>query len=144
MMRHSDRFLPLLVAAALFAAVPTASAIEAPAKRGEVIAALKTQAQAAGRVRVVVELRVGPSASRRVLNGIQRDVVTRAFGVEAWRLRGTGTEVHAIPEMSAAHHFAASVTATEIDSLATHPRVRRVAAEAGWTPSPRRTPPPAK
>ena len=142
MIRHLLRLLPVLAAITPIAFTPAASAMDAAAKRAE-IATLKTQAQSAGRLRVVVELRVGPHASRRVLNGIQRSVVTSALGSAAWHDRG-GSEVHAVPEMTAQPMFVAAVTAHEIDKLAAHPRVKRVAAEATWTEKPKKPHPPAK
>ena len=142
MIRRSE-LRSLAFAAAIAAAISPAAAMDAGARRAE-IAALRTQAQSAGPIRVIVELRVGQHASRRVLNGIQRDVVVKALGAEAWRQRGGSDDAHAVPEMTAAHHFAATVTAAEIDRLAAHPRVRRVAAEAVWTPSPKKSAAPAK
>ncbi len=143
MIRRPHRLLPLLFAVALVATPPLAGATDPAAKRAE-IAALKTQAQAEGRIRVVVELRVGSTASRRVLNGIQRSVVTSALGTAAWRERGTGSGVHALPEMTAEPRFAAAVTAAELDKLAAHPRVRRVVAEAAWTAKPKKPRHPTK
>ena len=144
-MIHRPHWLPALVfAVAVAAGAPAVSAMDVAAKKTE-ISALKTQAQAQpdGRLRVVVELRVGPRASRRVLNGIQRTVITGALGSAAWRQRGGG-EVHAIPEMTSEPHFVASVTPAEIDKLAANGRVRRIVPEATWAPKQKKARPAAK
>ncbi len=105
------------------------------AKRAEGIAALKVRAGAKGRVRVIVHLRVGPKASRRVVHGAQRHVITAAFGAGTWRRRENAGEIHAISEMTSSPMFAASVSAAEIDRLAAHPRVRRIVEDAIDAPS---------
>lgn len=145
MIRRPHWLTSLIFAAAIVAGAPAASAMDTAAKKTE-IPALKTQAQtqANGRLRVVVELKVGPRASRRVINGIQRSVVAGALGTAAWRQRGDGTEVHAVPEMTAAPLFVADVTPAEIDKLAANPRVKRIVPEATWTPKPKKARPAAK
>jgi hypothetical protein len=144
MIRRPNWLPSLLFAVAIVAAAPAVSALEPPAKKAEA-AALKTQAQAqpGGRLRVVVELRVGPRASRRVLNGIQRTVITNALGSAAWRQRG-GNDVHAIPEMTSEPHFVASVTPAEIEKLTANARVRRIVPEATWAPKQKKARPAAK
>lgn len=146
MIRRRPHWLTaLFFALAITAGAPAVSAMDAAAKKAEV-PALKTQAQAQanGRLRVVVELRVGPRASRRVINGIQRNVVAGALGTAAWRQRGSGSEVHAVPEMTASPRFVADVTPAEIDKLAVHPRVKRIVPEATWAPKPKKARPAAK
>lgn len=104
------------------------------AKRAEV-AAIKARA-GSGRVRVVVELRVGKNPSRRTIFGTQRLVVTHALGAAAWRDRENG-ESHAVKETPTTPHFTATVDAAEVDRIAAHPKVRRVMQEgAPRTPAP--------
>jgi hypothetical protein len=142
MIRRPDRFLPLVFAAALFAAVPPAAALDSTGRTE--LPAVKAQAQAAGRLRVVVELKVGARASRRVVNGIQRRVVATALGTAAWRQRGNHTDAHDVPEMTASPLFVATVTPAEIDKLAANPRVKRIVPEATWAPRPKKSKTPAK
>lgn len=104
-------------------AQPRITGLNTEAKRAEV-AALKARA-GAGPVRVVVELRVGKTPSRRTIFGTQRLVVTQALGAAVWRNRERG-EAHAVKETPTTPHFTATVDAAEIDRLASHPRVRRV------------------
>ncbi len=86
MIRRPHWLTALFFALAITAGAPAVSAMDAAAKKAEV-PALKTQAQtqANGRLRVVVELKVGARASRRGINGIQRSVVAGSLGTAAWR-----------------------------------------------------------
>lgn len=119
-------------------AQPRITGLNTEAKRAEV-AAIKARA-ASGPVRVVVDLRVGKSPSRRTIFGTQRLVVTQALGAAAWRNRERG-EAHAVKETPTTPHFTATVDAAEIDRLANHPRVRRVWQEGA--PKAPAAPPPA-
>lgn len=79
-----------------------------------------------GRVRVIVELRLGPNASTRTIRTTQRNVVGGALGTAAWARRESGTEPHALSLMSITPAFAATVSAAELDRLAAHPKVRGI------------------
>jgi len=124
----------LLLAAAMAVASVPASASETVAKRAE-IATLKARAQEAGRTRVIVELKLGPKASRRVIRGLQRSVVSTALGAAAWHQRDTGRDVHGVSLMTVSPMFAANVTAAEIDRLAGHSKVRRIVADGLSAPN---------
>jgi hypothetical protein len=124
------RLGPAAVALGCLLAVAIASpanAGEGPV-RGADVSALRAAA-GEGRVRVIVELRLGPNASPRTIRATQRKVVGGALGAGVWARRESGTEPHSLSLMSITPAFAATVSAAELDRLAARPEVRRIGAD---------------
>ena len=112
----------------LVAASVSPASAGAGSSRPSDVSALRAAA-GEGRVRVIVELRLGPNASTRMIRATQRSVVAGALGADVWARRESGSEPHSLSLMSITPAFAATVSAGELDRLAAHPKVRRINAD---------------
>lgn len=122
------RLGPVAVALGCLLVAVNVSPASAGPSRGADVSALRAAA-GEGRVRVIVELRLGPNASARTIRATQRSVVAGALGADAWARRESGSEPHSLSLMSITPAFAATVSAVELDRLAAHPKVRRINAD---------------
>ena len=121
-------WLGLFAAVVLLLGGTPASAAERPAGRGVDVSAL--HAAAGNRpVRVIVELRVGRKAGPKAIRAAQRAVVTDIFGAGPWSRRDLGEEPHSLSLMSITPAMALTVTPSELERLAAHPKVRSIAAD---------------
>lgn len=121
-------WLGLFAAVALLVGGTPASAAERPVRRGVDVSSLHAAAGDRS-VRVIVELRVGRKAGTKAIHAAQRAVVTDIFGAGLWSRRELGEEPHSLSLMSITPTMALTVTPSELDRLAAHPKVRSIAAD---------------